>query len=88
MLPKPHFLQIINSFSEEEQNTNWQILRNNPKGSAATHWTIKRVHKDIWQLDLPRGYRLEYTVLDEERLIFTLFIGNHDDAAVYLRGKK
>lgn len=82
------FLQIINSFSEEEQNTIWQILRNNPKGSAATHWTIKKVHKDIWQLDLPRGYRLEYTVLDEDRVIFVLFIGNHDDAAIYLRGKK
>jgi hypothetical protein len=53
------FLKIINSFTEEEQNTIWQILLNDPKGSGATHWTIKKVHKDIWQLDLPSGYRLE-----------------------------
>jgi mRNA-degrading endonuclease RelE of RelBE toxin-antitoxin system len=82
------FLRIITSFTEEEQGTIWQILRNNPKGSSATHWTIKKVHKDIWQLDLPSGYRLEYTVLDKERVVFVLFIGNHDDAAAYLRGKK
>ena len=83
-----NFLQIINSFSEEEQNTIWRILLNNPKGSNATHWTIKKVYKDIWQLDLPRGYRLEYTVLDKEHVVLVLFIGNHDDAASYLRGKK
>ena len=66
----------------------WEILQTYPKGSAATHWTIKKVYKDIWQLDLPSGYRLEYTVLDKERVVFVLFIGNHDDAAAYLRGKK
>ena len=67
------FLQSINSFSEEEQNAIWQILLNDPKGSKATHWTIKKVHKDIWQLDLPRGYRLEYTVLDKERFSISPF---------------
>ena len=82
------FLKIINSFTEEEQNTIWQILLNDPKGSGATHWTIKKVHKDIWQLDLPRGYRLEYTVLDKEHYVLVRFIGNHDDAAVFLRAKK
>jgi hypothetical protein len=35
------FLKIINSFSEEEQNTIWQILLNDPKGSEGAHWTIK-----------------------------------------------
>jgi mRNA-degrading endonuclease RelE of RelBE toxin-antitoxin system len=82
------FLRIINSFNEEEQTTIWQTLRNTPKGSEATHWTIKKVQKDIWQLDLPRGYRLEYTVVDTEAVVFVLFIGNHDDTAAYLRGKK
>jgi mRNA-degrading endonuclease RelE of RelBE toxin-antitoxin system len=82
------FLRIITGFSEEEQKTMWEILQTYPKGSAATHWTIKKVYKEIWQLDLPSGYRLEYTVLDKERVVFVLFIGNHDDAAAYLRGKK
>jgi mRNA-degrading endonuclease RelE of RelBE toxin-antitoxin system len=82
------FLRIITSFNEEEQNTIWQILRTYPKGSSATHWTIKKVHRDIWQLDLPSGYRLESTVLDADRVVLVLFIGNHDDAAAYLRGKK
>lgn len=82
------FLRIITGFSEDEQNTIWQILRNTPKGTTATHWTIKKVYRDIWQLDLPRGYRLEYTVVDTDRVVLVLFIGNHDDAAAYLRGKK
>jgi mRNA-degrading endonuclease RelE of RelBE toxin-antitoxin system len=82
------FLQIITTFSQDEQNTIWQILRTHPKGSGETHWTIKKVDRAIWQLDLPSGYRLEYTVVDEERVVLVLFIGNHDDAAAYLRGKK
>jgi mRNA-degrading endonuclease RelE of RelBE toxin-antitoxin system len=49
---------------------------------------MKKVYRDIWQLDLPSGYRLEYTVVDTERVVLVLFIGNHDDAAAYLRGKK
>jgi mRNA-degrading endonuclease RelE of RelBE toxin-antitoxin system len=82
------FLHIINSFSAEEQNTIWHILLNDPKGSAATHRTIKKVQKDIWQLDLPNGYRLEYTVLDKDHFVLVRFIGNHDDAAAFLRAKK
>jgi hypothetical protein len=72
----------------EAQNTIWKILRAHPKGSGATHWTMKKVDRDIWQLDLPSGYRLEYTVVDADRVVLVLFIGNHDDAAAYLRGKK
>ncbi len=56
------FLRIINSFSAEEQDTIWQILLNDPKGGEATHWTIKKVYKDTWQLDLPHGYRLIYGI--------------------------
>jgi mRNA-degrading endonuclease RelE of RelBE toxin-antitoxin system len=82
------FLRIITSFTEEEQTTIWQILRTIPKGSTATHWTIKKVYRHIWQLDLPRGYRVEYTVVDTDHVVLVLFIGNHDDAAAYLRGKK
>ena len=82
------FLRIITQFSKDEQNTIWQMLRLTPKGSGETHWTIKKVFRNIWQLDLPHGYRLEYTVLDSDRVVLVLFIGNHDDAAAYLRGKK
>jgi len=82
------FLRIITGLSEDEQNTIWQILRTHPKGSGETHWTMKKVGRDIWQLDLPSGYRLEYTVVDADRVVLVLFIGNHDDAAAYLRGKR
>ena len=80
------FFAIINSLNNEEQDKTWHTLRNHPKGSEGTHWTIKKVDKDIWQLDLPRGYRLEYTVIDQT--VIVLFAGNHDDAAAFLRGKK
>ena len=82
------FLRIITGFGESEQDTIWQILRMYPKGSGETHWTIKKVGRNIWQLDLPSGYRLEYTVVDADHVVLILFIGNHDDAAAYLRGKK
>ena len=82
------FLRIITNFRQEEQDTIWQLLRTYPKGSGETHWTVKKVAGNIWQLDLPRGYRLEYTVVDTDRVVLVLFIGNHDDAAAYLRGKK
>jgi mRNA-degrading endonuclease RelE of RelBE toxin-antitoxin system len=82
------FLRIITSFSHDEQHAMWQILRQHPKGREVTHWHIKKVDTAIWQLDLPRGYRLEYTVVDQDRVVLVLFIGNHDDAAAYLRGKK
>jgi hypothetical protein len=57
-------------------------------GQPTAFWVIKKVYKDIWQLDLPSGYRLEYTVLDKEHYVLVRFIGNHDDAAVFLRAKK
>jgi hypothetical protein len=82
------FLRIITGFREDEQNTIWKILRTHPKGSGETHWTMKKVDRAIWQLDLPSGYRLEYTVEDTDHAVLVLFIGNHDDAAAYLRGKK
>ena len=82
------FLEIINIFSKEKQKTILQILLNDPKGNEASHWKIKKVYKDIWQLDLPHGYRLEYTVLDKEHYVLVLFIGNHNDAAAYLQTKK
>jgi hypothetical protein len=41
------FLRIITGFSEDEQNTIWQILRLAPKGSGETHWTIKKVDKNL-----------------------------------------
>jgi mRNA-degrading endonuclease RelE of RelBE toxin-antitoxin system len=82
------FLRIITGLSEEEQSKIWQILRTHPKGSGGTHWTSKKVYRDICQLDLPSGYCLAYTVVDTDRVVLVLFIGNHDDAAAYLRGKK
>lgn len=80
------FLKIIKSFSEDEQAKMWHILLEYPEGSATTHWTIKKVGKDIWQLDLPDGYRLEYSVIGT--VVLVLFIGNHDAAAAFLRRKR
>ena len=45
-----------------------------PKGSSETHWTIKKVGRNIWQLDLPSGYRLEYTAVDADHVVLVLFI--------------
>jgi mRNA-degrading endonuclease RelE of RelBE toxin-antitoxin system len=75
-------------FSEQEVENVKEALQREPKGNPASHWKIKKVAKNIWQYDLPEGYRLEYTVVDEIETVFILFTGSHDDAAAYLRGKK
>ncbi len=80
--------KIIEIFTDEQRTKIKQTLSQDPKGTSTTHWAIKKVRKDIWQLDLPRGYRIEYTVLDTEEIVLIRFIGTHDDAAVFLRGKK
>jgi hypothetical protein len=46
------FLRIITGFSEDEQNTIWQILRLTPKGSGETHWTIKKLAFPFYEIGL------------------------------------
>ena len=82
------FFEVLNKYTKEEQAKIWHILLENPKGSGSTHWTLKKVGKSVWQLDLPYGYRLIYTVLDKQQAVLIIFSGNHDDAATYLRMKK
>ena len=82
------FFEVLNKYTQEEQAKIWHILLENPKGSQATHWTIKKVGKSIWQLDLSYGFRIIYSVLDKDQAVLIVFAGNHDDAAAYLRRKK
>ena len=82
------FDKVMSRFSDEEVEKIKEELQREPKGNTASHRKIKKVAPTIWQYDLPEGYRLEYTVVDDLETIFLLFIGNHDDAAAYLRGKK
>jgi hypothetical protein len=82
------FHKIIARLTKEQHASLRNILHNDPKGSAATHWKIKKVKQDVWQCDLPSGYRLEYTVLDTPmKVVLVLFCGNHDDAQAFLRSK-
>jgi hypothetical protein len=37
---------------------------------------------------VPRSDKIYNRVVDKERAVLVLFIGNHNDAAAYLRGKK
>lgn len=75
-------------FSPEQLTSLENILRNDPKGTMSTHWKIKKVKRNIWQCDLPEGYRIAYTVIDKPiKTVVILFAGNHDDAAAFLRSK-
>lgn len=82
------FGKVMSQFSDEQVDAIETGLKTEPKGTAATHWKIKKVGKAVWQYDLPEGYRIIYTLVDEMKVVLILFIGNHDDAAVYLRGKQ
>jgi len=82
------FHKVIARLTNEQRITLRDILQNDPKGNAALHWKIKKVQKEVWQCDLPSGYRIEYTVLDTPaKVILVLFCGNHDDAQAFLRSK-
>ena len=81
--------RVLDRLTPPQRENLEQTLRKDPKGTAATHWTIKKVKKDVWQCDLPDGYRLAYTVLDRpSKTVLILFAGDHDDAATFLRGKR
>ena len=82
------FHKVIARLTEEQRASLRNTLHNDPKGNAASQWKIKKVKKDVWQCDLPSGYRIEYTVLDTPlKVVLVLFSGSHDDAHAFLRGK-
>jgi mRNA-degrading endonuclease RelE of RelBE toxin-antitoxin system len=81
-------VRVMGRFTEEQANTIEKELEHDPKGTASSHWKIKKVGKNVWQYDLPHGYRIEYTVDDALKAVCILFIGSHDEAAAYLREKK
>lgn len=39
----------------------------------------KMSDRDIWQIDLPNGYRLRYFVDDRERVVYVVYLGPHPD---------
>ena len=83
------FHKLLQRLTKEQRTSLQNILTNDPKGTAGTHWKIKKVKRDVWQCDAPDGYRIEYTVVNTpEKIVLILFAGSHDDAAIFLRGKK
>jgi mRNA-degrading endonuclease RelE of RelBE toxin-antitoxin system len=36
-------------------------------------------NRDIWQVDLPDGYRLRYFVAEPERTVYVVYLGPHPD---------
>lgn len=41
----------------------------------------KLANRDIWQVDLPDGYRLRYFVAEPERTVYVVYLGPHPDGA-------
>lgn len=81
--------RVLDRLTPTQRNSLEQTLKDNPKGTAATHWKIKKVKRGAWQCDLPDGYRMAYTVLDQPaKTVLILFAGNHDDAASFLHRKR
>ena len=39
----------------------------------------KMGNRDIWQIDLPDGYRLRYFVAEPERTVYVVYLGPHPD---------
>ena len=80
------FYKALDKLSDEQRQDIEKTLTENPKGTASSHWTIKKVKKNIWQCDLPDGWRISYCVLDKPvKQVVVLFADNHDDEAKFLR---
>jgi mRNA-degrading endonuclease RelE of RelBE toxin-antitoxin system len=78
--------QVLDRLSEQQRVALRHTLTHHPKGSAVTHWKIKKVKPDVWQCDLPDGYRIAYTILETPaKVVLILFAGSHDAAAAFLR---
>lgn len=41
----------------------------------------KLANRDIWQIDLPDGYRLRYLVAEPERTVHVVYLGPHPDGS-------
>lgn len=80
------FHAALDRLTREQRNLLQATLTKTPKGSSSTHWKIKKVKKNLWQCDLPDGYRIAYLVVDTpDAIVMIVFAGNHDDAAAFLR---
>ena len=42
----------------------------------------KLANRDIWQIDLPDGYRLRFFVAEPERTVHVVYLGPHPDGPV------
>lgn len=82
--------RILNELSDKDKQKVLDVLCNTPKGNQHTHTIIKKVHRNLWQYDVPgnNGYRFIYGVTTKpQKEVHIVFTGNHDDAATFLRNK-
>jgi hypothetical protein len=61
-----------------------QFLPNNPTcaGRLPRGQLKKLYNRDVWQIDLPEGYRLRYIVDKSDRAVYIVYFGPHPGRAV------
>ncbi|MFN3649163.1 MAG: hypothetical protein ACK47B_06240 [Armatimonadota bacterium] len=51
-------------------------------GGALRRGRLRKMpDRDVWQLQLPDGYRLRYYVAEPERIVYVVYLGPHPDGA-------
>jgi hypothetical protein len=82
---RPRELDSLSTASPAVQRVAGEILRTflplHPTvGARLPGGRLKKLgNRDLWQIDLPDGYRLRYYVAEPERMVYVVHLGPHPD---------
>lgn len=84
-----NFDGLVISLSDQQKRKLMITFSKYPKSLPQNQRTepIGRVMKKgkLWQYYAPDGYRVIYDVTDRPKIVIIGFVGNHNDAKIYLR---
>lgn len=85
---RPQDARVLESASPAVRRTTQEIITQfltvAPKDATQLQrGDLKKLgNRDIWQIDLPDGYRLRYYLDEAERVVYVVYLGPHPDGAV------
>lgn len=83
------FVNLIQTLPEADKRKLMTTLVKYPKSTPISSRTeqIGRVEKkgSFWQYYLPNGWRVIYDVMDRPKVVIINFVGDHEEAQIFLR---
>jgi len=85
---RPQELRAVERASAAVQQVAGELLSGFLPHTPTAHEALGRgrlkklANRDIWQIELPDGFRLRYLVDELERVVYVLYLGPHPDGAM------